>query len=71
MAKVLTEDEARRIASNIAKLPTYSAKVAERRLRAARAWQQCHNEQEFVETLAAVRALNAVERVVRLGNPPR
>jgi K+/H+ antiporter YhaU regulatory subunit KhtT len=27
MAKVLTEDEARRIASNIAKLPTYSAKL--------------------------------------------
>ena len=27
MAKVLTVDEARRIASNIAKLPTYSAKL--------------------------------------------
>ena len=40
------------------------------RLRAARAWQQCHAEQDLWQTLR-LRALNAVERVVRLGNSPR
>ena len=34
----------------------------------ARAWLQCHTKQDPWKTLR-LRALNAVERVVRLGNP--
>ena len=36
----------------------------------ARAWQQCHAEQDSWQTLR-LRALNAVERVVRLGQFPK
>ena len=38
------------------------------RLRSARTWQQCHTELDSWKT-SRLRALNAVERVVRLGNP--
>ena len=50
IAKSLALDEARRIVSNIAKLPALLGKAG-RQLRSARAWQQCHTEQDSWKTL--------------------
>ena len=47
-----------------------SPKPRGRRLRSARTWQQHHIELDSWKT-SRLRALNAVERVVRLGNSPR